>query len=145
MTSLSSLLTGSDLLHALHDWRSVAALIDHTQLRPDATARDVERACAEAAYYGFAAVFVQPALLSVAVAQLRGTSILPGVPIGFPAGAAFTSVKRFEAAEAVKLGARDLDMVINLAALKERERVRVVDDIAAVVTVAHEAGAPQAE
>jgi len=140
MTTFSAVLPGSSVVSS-RDWRAVASLLDQTLLRPDATAHDVEAACAAAAHYGFAAMFVQPALLPIAVAQLRGTGVLPGTPVGFPSGADFTAVKRFAALEAVKVGARELDMVLNVAALKSRERAFVTNDIKAVVEVAHDAGA----
>jgi len=139
MTTFSSVLPASVL--GSRDWRSLASLIDLTLLRPDATTQAVEQACAAALHYGFAAVFVHPALLPDAVAQLRGTGTLPGIPIGFPAGAQVTAVKRFEALEAVKAGARELDVVLNIGALKDRNRTLVKNDIKAVVEVAREAGA----
>ncbi len=123
------------------DWRSVAARIDHTLLRADATRDDVARLCAEAAHFGFAAVLVHPTYLSQAVAALRPTPVKVGTPVGFPLGAALTTVKRFEASEALRLGADEIDMVLNIAALKSGDRARVEADIRGVVEVAHRAGA----
>lgn len=142
MTTLTSLRPGAEPFEpTLRDWRSIARLIDHTLLRPDATPGDAERACAEATFYGLGAVFVQPALLATAVAALRGTAIKPGTPIGFPYGANSTVTKRFEAGEALKVGARELDMVLNIGALKAGARVLVRNDVATLVRAAHDAGA----
>jgi deoxyribose-phosphate aldolase len=122
-------------------WQKVASLIDHTLLRADATRDDVRRLCEEAAHFSFATVFVHPAYLAAAVARLRLTPVKVGTPVGFPLGAALTTVKRFEAAEALRLGADELDMVINIGALKSGDYARVAEDIRGVVEVAHRAGA----
>jgi deoxyribose-phosphate aldolase len=123
------------------DWRSVAARIDHTLLRADATRDDVARLCAEAAHFGFAAVIVHSTYVAQAVAALRPTPVKVGTPVGFPLGAALTTVKRFEASEALRLGADEIDMVLNIAALKSGDHARAEADIRGVVEVAHRAGA----
>jgi deoxyribose-phosphate aldolase len=123
------------------DWKSVAAVIDHTLLKPEATAAQVEKLCAEAAQYGFACAMVNTAHAARCVAALRGTPIKTGVTLAFPLGATLTSVKRFEAAEAVRLGVDELDMVLNVGALKAGERTLVEDDIRGVVEIGHAAGA----
>ena len=123
------------------DWKSVAAVIDHTLLKPEATAAQVEKLCAEAAQYGFACAMVNTAHAARCVAALRGTPIKTGVTLAFPLGATLTSVKRFEAAEAVRLGVDELDMVMNVGALKAGERTLVEDDIRGVVEIGHAAGA----
>ncbi len=123
------------------DWRTVATRIDHTLLRADATREDVARLCAEAARFGFAAVFVHPTYLAQAVTALRLTPVKVGTPVGFPLGAALTTVKRFEASEALRLGADEIDMVLNIGALKSGDRQRAEADIRGVVEVAHRAGA----
>src|SRR5690348_16223381 len=99
-------------------WQGIAALIDHTLLRPDSTRTEILKLCGEAAHFHFNAVFVHPSYVAVAAAILRDTSVKVGTPIGFPQGATLTTVKRFEALEALRLGAEELDMVINIGALK---------------------------
>lgn len=123
------------------DWKSVAAVIDHTILKPDATASQVDKLCREAAQYGFACAMVNTTHAARCVAALRGTSVKTGVTLGFPLGATLTTVKRFEAAEAVRLGVDELDMVMNVGALKAGERALVENDIHGAVEVGHSAGA----
>jgi deoxyribose-phosphate aldolase len=123
------------------DWRAAARLIDHTLLNTDSTRAQVTRLCGEALQYSFAAVCVHPAHLEAAAALLRGSPVKLDVPIGFPQGAHLTTVKRFEAIEALRLGAQELDMVMNVGALRSGERKLVESDIGAVVEVAHDAGA----
>lgn len=123
-----------------HDWRRVAALIDHTLLKPDTTQQEVVRLCREAVQYGFATVFVHPWHVALAVACLSGSAVKVGTPIGFPQGAHLTTVKRFEAEQALITGARELDMVLNIGALKSGLRERAESDICGVVEIAHGAG-----
>jgi deoxyribose-phosphate aldolase len=111
-------------------------MIDHTLLKPEATARDVERLCAEAMQYGFAAVCVNPALLPVAVASLSGSFVVPCTVAGFPLGATTTAVKAFETGRAAEAGAREVDMVLALWALKQRSYAEVLADMKAVVDAA---------
>jgi deoxyribose-phosphate aldolase len=125
----------------LRDWRVVAGLIDHTLLRPEATREQVAALCQEAAAYGFATAFVHPAYVAQAVALLRGANVRVGSPVGFPFGANLTSIKRAEAEAALRLGVHELDMVLNVGALKSRERELVENDIRGVVEVAHGGGA----
>jgi deoxyribose-phosphate aldolase len=122
-------------------WLSIAELIDHTLLRPEATRPQIIRLCEEATRYRFNAVFVHPSYVAVAAALLRDTMVKVGTPIGFPQGATLTTVKRFEALEAVRLGAQELDMVLNIGALKSGCDEFVGSDICAVAEVAHDAGA----
>jgi deoxyribose-phosphate aldolase len=124
-----------------NDWHAVAALIDHTLLKPEATRDQVTQICQEALHYGFATVFVHPWHVEFASHLLRGTPVKVGTPIGFPQGATLSRVKRFEAAEALHLGAGELDMVMNVGALKSGVRELVEADIRGVVEVAHDAGA----
>lgn len=114
----------------------LAAMIDHTLLKPDATGRDVERLCAEALQYGFAAVCVNPALLPVAVENLRGSPVIPCTVAGFPLGATTTAVKAFEAARAADAGAREVDMVLAIWAIKQRSYEAALNDMKAVVDAA---------
>lgn len=123
------------------DWKQVARLLDSTLLKTETTRDQVMALCDEAARFAMATVFVHPVYVSLACDVLRGTSTLVGTPVGFPLGAALTTSKRFEAVEALRLGARELDMVMNVGALKSGERRLVELDIRAVATVAHGRGA----
>jgi deoxyribose-phosphate aldolase len=123
------------------EWQAIAATIDHTLLKPEATRDQIIRLCEEAAYFGFATVCVNPWWVPLAASTLSGSGVKTATTIGFPLGANYTTVKRFEAAEAVRLGAQELDMVMNVGALKSRDRQSVQNDIAAVAEVAHTGGA----
>ncbi len=112
---------------------NMAGYIDHTLLKPEATKADIIKLCAEAKRYTFAAVCINPCYVSTAHEQLRESAVKVCTVIGFPLGAATTVVKAFEAAEAVANGAAEIDMVINIGAVKERAKDYVVNDIAAVV------------
>jgi len=114
----------------------MAAMIDHTLLKPEATVADVQRLCAEARRYGFAAVCVNPALLPTAVRGLDGSTVTPCTVVGFPLGAMMTATKAMETARAVEAGAREVDMVLALWALKQHDYATVLDDMRAVVTAA---------
>ena len=122
-------------------WLSVAQLIDHTLLRPEATRPQVTRLCEEATHFRFNAVFVHPSYVAMAAAMLRDTTVKVGTPIAFPQGATLTTVKRFEALQAVRLGARELDMVLNVGALKSGCYEFVGSDICTVAEAAHDSGA----
>src|SRR5512146_2452205 len=119
------------------DWQAVARVIDHTILKPEATPQQVEQLCREAAHYGFAAVCVQSWHVGLAATLLRTTPVKVASVVGFPQGATLTSVKRYEALQAIRLGADEIDMVQNVGALKAGDRARVQTDIAAVVEAAH--------
>jgi deoxyribose-phosphate aldolase len=125
---------------SLKDWHAVASLIDHTLLKPEATRDQVVQICRDALHYGFATVFVHPWHVESAAQRLRGTAVKTGTPIGFPQGATLSTVKRFEAAEALRRGAGELDMVMNVGALKSGAPELVEADIRSVVEVAHAAG-----
>lgn len=116
--------------------RALAPRIDHTLLRAEAGPADIERLCAEARAYGFAAVCVHSALLPVAVAALAGSSVVPCTVAGFPLGACGSRIKAFEAADAAALGAREVDMVLAVWALKAGLHRTVYEDIAGVVRAA---------
>src|SRR5687767_2450446 len=120
--------------------REWAGLIDHTLLKPEATDDDVKRLCHEAASYRFASVCVNPTWVRVASCNLRGSGIPVCTVIGFPLGATLPDVKAYEARRAIFDGAREVDMVINLGALKSGDDCLVEHDIHSVVQVAHEAG-----
>lgn len=116
-------------------WAAVAACIDHTNLSPLAGSGEISRLCAEAVAQGFASVCVLPSALPQAVAELRGTAVVPGTVIGFPLGGNAIQLKAAEAAWAREKGAEELDMVINLAALKSGDH----DYLAAEIAAVHEA------
>jgi len=120
---------------------SLAAMIDHTLLRPDATRAEIVKLCREAARYGFASVCVNPYWVPLASSELAGTAVKVCAVDGFPFGATTTESKVAEAAAALRAGAREIDMVINIGALKSGDHLAVRLDIASVVAVAHQAGA----
>jgi deoxyribose-phosphate aldolase len=138
--SVNSLVMGQHVASLLQDWRSVASLIDHTLLNPAATGRDVISLCAEAKRYGFHAVMVNPVWVAVAAVQVHGTPVKVGTVIGFPLGANLTVTKLAEAETAAQNGAHDLDMVINIGALKSGDRVLVQTEIRSLAQMAHEHG-----
>src|SRR5439155_22998237 len=117
------------------DW---ASLIDHTLVKPEATQEDIKHLCEEAARYRFASVCVNPTWVRVAACNLRGTGVPVCTVIGFPLGATLADVKAYEARRAIFEGAREVDMVINVGALKSGDDCLVEHDIRSVVVVAHE-------
>ncbi len=121
--------------------QSLAAVIDHTLLNPEATRRQVERLSEEAVCYRFACAIVNPMWASTAVSALAGTGIPVGVPIGFPLGASLTSTLRQEAAALIRLGARELEMALPVGQLKSSNFQGVQNTIHAVAKVAHGHGA----
>ena len=120
---------------------AIAALIDHTILRPEATRADIVKVCREARQYNFASVCVNPYWVSLVHAELEGSPVKVCSVIGFPLGATSTEAKAAEAAAALRAGALELDMVINIGALRSGDHPAVKLDIQQVVQVAHEAGA----
>lgn len=125
----------------MKDWRSVAKIIDHTQLKPEATSAQIIKLCEEAKEFGFGAVMLNPCYVELAVSRLQGSGVKVGTVIGFPLGATLASVKRFEAGEALKLGAAEIDMVQNIGALKSGNRELVSSEIRTLAQLAHERGA----
>lgn len=119
----------------------LARYIDHTLLSPDATTEDIDRLCAEAERYHFASVCINPTWVRQAAENLRGSGVPVCTVIGFPLGATTTEVKAMEARKALRDGAREIDMVLNVGALKSGNHDLVYNDIAKVVDAAHEAGA----
>lgn len=117
------------------DW---ASLVDHTLLKPEATETDIRRLCEEAARFRFASVCVNPTWVRSAACHLHGTSVPVCTVIGFPLGATLSDVKAYEARRAIFDGAREVDMVINVGALKSNDDCAVEHDIRSVVEVAHE-------
>ena len=113
--------------------RQIAKYIDHTLLKPTATAEQVRELCAEAAEYGFASVCVNPYWVKRCAAQLRGSGVKVCTVVGFPLGANCYELKAMEARRAIREGAREIDMVINIGALKSGDDDLVYKDIRAVV------------
>ena len=130
--------------HTLSSSATLAAVLDHTLLRPDATRSQVIQLCEEAAEHRFACAMVNPVWVATAVDALAGTGIPIGVVVGFPLGATLSASKRDETARVVKLGADDVDMVLNVGLLKSATRTdydAVRQDIRGVVEIAHGGGA----
>ena len=120
--------------------REVARYIDHTLLKPDATRDEILTVCEEGSRYGFASVCLNPIWVREAACALRGSGVKVCTVIGFPLGANSPDTKSFEARRAIFDGASELDMVINIGALKSGDYDLVSRDIAGVVQVAHEVG-----
>lgn len=111
--------------------------IDHTVLKPETTRDTVKRFCDEAKEWGFASVCVNPTHVAYVSKQLAGTDVKTCAVVGFPLGASLSATKAFEAAQAVRDGATEIDMVINIGALKDGRVLEVEDDIRAVVEASH--------
>ena len=119
-------------------------MLDHTLLKPDATRAQVLQICEEAAEHGFACAMVNPIWVATAVQALAGTGVPVGVVIGFPLGATLPSSKRDETVRVLKLGAHDVDMVLNIGLLKSgtpEDFEAVKQDVRGVVELAHGSGA----
>ena len=119
----------------------IAGLIDHTLLKPDASREDIRKLCEEAVRFGFASVCINPWNVPLAAELVRGTKVKVCTVIGFPLGATLPQVKIREAEEAIKLGAQEVDMVMNIGALKSGQDEVVESDIRGVVEAAHRSGA----
>ena len=119
----------------------IAHLIDHTMLKPDAARKDIEELCREAAMFKFATVCVNPTWVALAAQQLAGTGVLVCSVVGFPLGATTPDVKAYETRRAIIDGAREIDMVINVGALKSGDLRLVERDIEAVVAPCRDCGA----
>ncbi len=130
----------STLGHIPND-ASMASLIDHTLLKPDATEDQVRQLCKEAAEYHFASVCINPSFVKLCAELLKGSTAKVCTVIGFPLGATSTDVKCFEARTAIENGATEIDMVINIGAIKAGKLDVVAYDIREVVMVGHSAGA----
>lgn len=112
--------------------RPLASYIDHTILKPEAQQAEVEKLCDEAARHHFASVCVNPYWVPLVVDKLKGSGVLTCCVIGFPLGATATECKVGEAETCIRNGAEEVDMVINIGALKDRDLDTVRNDIAAV-------------
>lgn len=122
------------------DPAQIAALIDHTQLKPDASRLQIGQLCAEAKQYGFASVCVNGAYVPLAANVVQGSSVNVCATVGFPLGAMATAAKVAEARIAIEQGAREVDMVLHIGALKDEDNDAVQRDIAAVVAESHAHG-----
>ncbi len=109
-------------------------------LKPEASAADIDKLCEEAKEYHFASVCINPTWVKRAADTLRGTSVVTCTVIGFPLGATTTAIKAMEARKALREGAREVDMVINIGELKSGDYDLVREDIAKVAEAAHEVG-----
>lgn len=129
---------------ALSSPQNLAAVLDHTLLKPDATRTQVLQLCHEAAEHRFACAMVNPTWVQIAADALKGSGVPVGVVIGFPLGATLSASKRDETARVLKYGAHDVDMVLNIGLLKSASPAdyeAVKQDIRGVVELAHGAGA----
>ena len=131
----------SSTLGVIPEDKSLAKMIDHTLLKPDATADMIAQLCFEARKYQFASVCVNTTHVKLCTELLQGSDVKICTVIGFPLGATPTEVKVFETKNALENGATEIDMVINIGALKAGDNQLVARDIREVVTVAHTAGA----
>src|SRR6266545_2300576 len=120
---------------------NIAKMIDHTLLKPDATQQEIAQLCFEARKYGFASVCVNPTWVNLCAQLLQGSQVKVCTVIGFPLGATSSESKAFETETAIRQGATEIDMVINIGALKARDLEAVAKDIRGVVNTAHPRGA----
>jgi deoxyribose-phosphate aldolase len=119
---------------------NLAKYIDHTLLKPDATEQEIAQLCFEARKYGFASVCVNPTWVPLCAQLLKGSPVKVCTVIGFPLGATSSESKAFETETALRQGATEIDMVINIGALKARDLATVAKDIQGVVHAAHARG-----
>lgn len=119
----------------------IAGLIDHTLLKPEASRADIRKLCYEAVRFSFASVCINPWYVPLAAELVRGSPVKVCTVAGFPLGATLPQVKIYEAEEAIKLGAQEIDMVINIGALKSGQDDVVELDIRGVVEASHRGGA----
>ena len=117
--------------------KRVAKMIDHTLLKPDASQEQIAQLCYEARKYQFASVCVNPTHVKLAAQLLKGAGVDVCTVVGFPLGATPATVKAFETQQAIRDGATEIDMVINIGALKSRDYTAVHEDIGSVVRAAH--------
>lgn len=115
---------------------NIASYIDHTLLKPEATKEQIVKLCKEAAEYKFASVCVNPAWVAVSAKELENSPVKVCTVIGFPLGASTSETKAFETKDAIEKGAEEIDMVINIGALKSGDSELVKNDIKAVVEAA---------
>lgn len=121
----------------MKDDEPIANRVEHTLLKPDADAEKIKKLCDEAREHNFGFICVNAFWVKFCAAELEGSNTKVGVTIGFPLGATSTKTKAFETKQAIKDGAREVDMVLNVGALKSGMEKRVKKDVEAVVEVAH--------
>lgn len=126
---------------SLANWQSLASILDHTLLKPEASRQQIEKLCADAARYRFASAVVNPLWAATAVNLLTGTGVPVGVVLGFPLGASLVSTLRQEAAALIRLGARELHMVIPVGQLKSGNHHAVHNTLHATIDLVHHHGA----
>ena len=117
--------------------KDVAPFLDHTLLKANASEEEVIKLCSEAKAHGFASVCINPSYIELAAKELKGSGVMVCTVIGFPLGAMTTQAKKFETIDAIKKGADEIDMVINVGKLKSGDLKYVQDDIKAVVNAAN--------
>lgn len=120
---------------------TIARIIDHTLLRPEATAADIRNVCQEAIKYNFASVCVNPYWVPLVASELAGSEVKVCTVVGFPLGANATAIKVGETENAIRAGAQEIDMVVNIGELRGGNYDAVKQDIQAVVNAAHQGGA----
>jgi deoxyribose-phosphate aldolase len=120
---------------------AIARSIDHTLLRPEATAADIRKVCREAVQYNFASVCVNPYWVPLVAAEVAGSAVKVCTVVGFPLGANTTAIKVAETENAIQAGAQEIDMVLNIGELRGGNYDAVGQDIQAVVNAAHQGGA----
>jgi deoxyribose-phosphate aldolase len=138
MSSQNSPVSGRTVVS---DWKSFARVIEHTLLKPEATPAQIKQLCHEAREMCFGVAMVNACYVDLVRTSLEGGDTKVGVVVGFPLGATLTSVKVFETRETIKLGAQEVDMVMNIGELKGGNREYVLTDIRAVAEAVHEHGA----
>jgi deoxyribose-phosphate aldolase len=127
---------GEEMAHSKYTYKQVAKTIDHSLLKPEMTRNEVKEGCEIAKKYDVASVCCKPADVKFCSDLLKGTDVLVGTVVGFPHGSSTTSTKVFETEQAVKDGATEIDMVLNIGLLKSGMNAEVQADIAAVVKAA---------
>ncbi|KAF9651334.1 deoxyribose-phosphate aldolase [Thelephora ganbajun] len=128
----------TDVVSVPLDQKQVAKHIDHTLLKPDATPAQITVLCEEAKKHSFKSCCVNSYYIPLVTSLLSGSSSIPCAVVGFPLGACTTSTKAFETTEAIKSGAKEIDMVINIGLLKSGDLVGLCNDISSVVSAAAE-------
>jgi len=140
MSANSSVIAGTPDVR-VSNWRDAAQLIDHTLLKPEATRDQIAKLCEEAVQYGFFSVMLNPFWVAFAAGKVRGTPVKVGTVVGFPLGANLTLTKLAEGEAALRNGAHELDMVMNVGALKSGDRTLVQYEMRSLARLAHERGA----
>lgn len=130
----------SDAHIGARSWSQIASAIDHSLFRPETNRNQIVQLSEEALSFGFAAVCVNPCWISLVASIVHESPVKVSTTIGFPLGANHVSVKRFEAQEAIRMGAQELEMVINVGALKSGDRRLVQNEIESLVRIAHDYG-----